>query len=105
MLNQLLSGHTLLNQDRARIDISVSEMCPAWFVQEDPDHFLFSCKAFHEERGKMLENVEAVINSEGLDSIGDLNLRVLNGNIESPSIQGQIEIVSALFFTVHQVHL
>ena len=44
----------------------------------------------------MLENVEAVINSEGLDSIGDLNLRVLNGNIENPSIQGQIEIVSAL---------
>ena len=54
MLNQLLSGHTLLNQHshRSRIDNSVSEMCPACFVQEDPDHFLFLCKAFNEERGK-----------------------------------------------------
>ena len=73
-------------------------MCPACFVQEDPDHFLFMCKAFNEERGKMVEKVEAVINRERLDSIGALNLRVLNGNtyIENLSIQGQTEILSAL---------
>ena len=41
MLNQLLSGHTLLNQHRARIDNSVSEMSPVCSVREDPDHFLF----------------------------------------------------------------
>ena len=85
--------HTLLNQHRARIDNSVSEMCPACFVREDPDHFLFSCKAFNEERGKV---VEKAINREKVDSIGDINLRVLNGNIENLSIQGQAEILSAL---------
>ena len=52
MLNQLLSGHTLLNQHRARIDDNVSEMCTVCLLLEDPDHFLFFCKAYDEERGK-----------------------------------------------------
>ena len=38
MLNQLLSGHSLLNQHGARIDDNVSEMCTVCLVQEDPDH-------------------------------------------------------------------
>ena len=41
MLNQLLSGHILLNQNRARIDDNVSEMCTVCLVLEDPEHFLF----------------------------------------------------------------
>ena len=44
----------------------------------------------------MIEKLEAVINREGLDSIGDINLRMLNGNIENLSIQGQTKIMSAL---------
>ena len=43
MLNQLLSGHTLLNQHRARIDDNVSEICTVCLVLEDPDHFLLYC--------------------------------------------------------------
>ena len=50
MLNQLLSGHTLLNQHRARLDENVSEMCPVCLSREDPEHFLFYCKAYDEER-------------------------------------------------------
>ena len=50
MLNQLLSRHTLPKQHRARIDSSVSDICTACFVQKDHEHFLFSCKAFDEER-------------------------------------------------------
>ena len=96
MLNQLLSGHTLLNQHRARIDDIVSEMCTVCLVLEDPDHFLCFCKAYDEERGKMVEKVEEVLNREGLNSISDINLRVLCGNIENLSIQGQTEMVSAL---------
>ena len=46
MLNQLLSGHTLLNQHRARLDENVSEMCPVCLSREDPEHFLFYCKAY-----------------------------------------------------------
>ena len=37
-----------------------------------------------------------VLINRKLDSIGDINLRVLNGNIENLSIQGQTEILSAL---------
>ena len=44
----------------------------------------------------MVVTMEADINREGLNSIGDINLRVLNGNIENLSIQGQTEILSAL---------
>ena len=96
MLNQLLSGHTLLNQHRARLDENVSEMCPVCLSREDTEHFLFYCKAYDEERRKMVEKVEEVLNREGLDSIGDINLRVLTGNIENLSIQGQTEMLSAL---------
>ena len=96
MLNQLLSGHTLLNQHRARLDENVSEMCPVCLSREDPEHFLFYCKAYDEERRKMVEKVEEVLNREGLDSIGDINLRVLTGNIENLSIQGQTDMLSAL---------
>ena len=46
----------------------------------------------------MVEKVEIVIKREGLDSIGDINLRVLNGNNQNLSIQNQsqTEILSAL---------
>ena len=40
--------------------------------------------------------MEAVINREGIDSIGDINLRMLNGNIENLSIQGQTEMSAFL---------
>ena len=73
MLNQLLAGHTLLNQQRARIDNSVSEMCPVCSVREDPEHFLFYCKAYEGERSNLVKKVESIINSEGLNSVGVIN--------------------------------
>ena len=96
MLNQMLSGHTLLNQHRARIDDNVSEKCPVCLLLEDPDHFLFCCKAYDEERGKMVEKVEEVLNREGPNPIGDINQRVLSGNIKNLGIQGQTEMLSEL---------
>ena len=48
----------------------------------------------------MVEKVEEVLNREGLDSIGDINLRVLTGNIENLSIQGQTEMLSALMQSI-----
>ena len=61
MLNQLLSGHTLLHQHRARIDKSVSEMCHICSVREDPDHFLFDCKAYEEERSNLVEKLRPLL--------------------------------------------
>ena len=77
----MLSWHTLLNQHRARIDDNVSEMCTVCLVEDDPDHFLFYCKACDEKRRKMVGKVEEVLNREGLDSIGDINRRVLCGTL------------------------
>ena len=53
-------------------------MCPVCLVLEDPEHFLLYCKAYDEEQGKMVEKVEEVLNREGLDSIGDINLSALS---------------------------
>ena len=62
MINQLLSGHTLLNQHR--LDENVSEMYPVCLSLEDQEHFLFYCKAYDAERGKMVEKVEEVLNRD-----------------------------------------
>ena len=40
--------------------------------------------------------MEEALNRERLDSTGDINLRLLSGNIENLSIQGQTEMLSAL---------
>ena len=53
MLNQLPSGHSSLNQHRARIGDNVSEMCTVCLVLEDPDHVLFYCIAYDKERRKL----------------------------------------------------
>ena len=82
MLNQLLCGQTLLNQHRAKIDKTVSRLCDSCQVPEDTCHFLFSCKAYKGERDILEATVEDIINREGLNSIGDINLRVFNGIIE-----------------------
>ena len=68
-------------------------MCPVCSVREDPDHFLFDCKAYEEERSNLVEKVETIINSEGLNSVGVINLKVLNGNIDDFSSQGKNEIL------------
>ena len=44
----------------------------------------------------MVGKVEEVLNREGLYSIGDIVLKMLCGNIENLSIQGQTEMLSAL---------
>ena len=85
-----------MNQHRARLDDNVSEMCSVCLSREDPEHFLFYYKVYDEKQGKMGEKVEEVLNREGLDSIGDINLRVFTGNVENLSIQGQTEMLSAL---------
>ena len=66
-------------------------MCPFSSVCEDPDHFLFYCKSYEEERSNLVEKVEKIINRECLNSVGVINLKVLNGNIEDLSSQGNLQ--------------
>ena len=42
-LNQLLSGHSILNSHRAKIDKNVSNLCETCQEFEDVEHFLFQC--------------------------------------------------------------
>ena len=44
----------------------------------------------------LVEKVETIINSEGLNSVGVINLKVLNGNIDDLSSQRKNEILDAL---------
>ena len=91
MLNQQLAGHTMLNRNRATIDNNISEMCSVCLVREDPDHFLFYCKSYAVEKDDLVEKVETIINREGLDYVGVVNMKVLNGNIGNWGIKGKIQ--------------
>ena len=46
VMNQLLSGHTLLNSHRAKIKSNKSELCETCSETEDTNHFLFHCQKF-----------------------------------------------------------
>ena len=49
-LNQLLSGHSILNSHRAKIDKNVSSLCETCQEVEDVEHFLFQCAKYSKER-------------------------------------------------------
>ena len=95
-LNQLLSGHSILNSHKAKMDTSVSNLCNTCQVPEDVYHFLFQCKSFKIQRNHLQTTVEDILNREGLNSISDINLKVLNGISDNISKQGQNELVGAL---------
>ncbi|MCW4261357.1 MAG: reverse transcriptase domain-containing protein [Candidatus Thiodiazotropha endolucinida] len=96
VVNQLLTDHTKLNNHRAKIDRTVSKNCNMCKVPEDTEHYLFHCDAYIEERDIMEKEAEEILNREGLNTITDINLKVLNGNIHDISKQGQNDLISAL---------
>ena len=49
-LNQLLSGHSILNGHRAKFGKNISYVCEICQVLEDVDHFLFHCEKYKMER-------------------------------------------------------
>ena len=46
VMNQLLSGHTLLNSHRAKINSTVSDLCETCNVTDDTEHYLFQCQKY-----------------------------------------------------------
>ena len=50
VMNQLLSGHTLLYSHRAKMNSNVSELCETCSETEDTNHFLFHCQKFTKGR-------------------------------------------------------
>ena len=63
---------------------------------EDTEHFIFHCDAYKEERDCLEKSVEEVLYREGIFTVCDINLKVLNGFISEISRQGQNDLVGAL---------
>lgn len=96
IVNQLLTDHTRLNNHRAKIDRTVARDCKICKVPEDTEHYLFHCDAYIEERDILEKAAEEILNREGLNTISDINLKVLNGIIGDITKQGQIDLISTL---------
>ena len=61
-----------------------------------PEHFLFHCDAYKEERDCLEKSVEGVLYAEEIFTVCDINLKVLNGCISDISCQGHNDLVGAL---------
>ena len=96
VMNQLLSGHTLLNSHRAKINSTVSDLCENCNVTEDTDHYLFKCKKYKKEREQLENRVEEILNGAGLNEVADKNLAVLVGMVENAHRETQNELIRAL---------
>ena len=96
ILNQILSGHTLLNHHQAKINKTVSELCEACDETEDTEHFLFRCRKYKEEREQLENRVEGILNGSGLNEVTDINLSVLVGVVENANRDTQNELIGAL---------
>ena len=94
-LNQLLNGHSFLNDHRAKMAKNVSNLCPVCKVPETVEHYLFDCDAYTADRQEMEKTVEEILFREEI-FCSVVNLRVLSGNIESVSKESQTELISAL---------
>ena len=76
-MNHLLSGHTLLNRHRAKLNSNVPELCETCSETEDTNHCLFNCQKFTKEREKLENRVEEILNGAGLNEVANIDLAVL----------------------------
>ena len=84
-LNQLLSGHSILNSHRAKIDKNVSNVCETCQEVEDVEHYLFGCAKYNIERDTLERTVEDILFREGCNDITCIDLRLLGGYNENIS--------------------
>ena len=68
-LNQLLSGHSILNSHRAKIDKNFSSICDNCQELEDVDHFVFHCGKYTTERNRLERTVEDILWREGCNDV------------------------------------
>ena len=82
-LNQLISGHSILNSHRAKIDKNVSILCETCQEVEDVEIFLFQCAKYSIERDYTLERtVEDILFREGCNDITCIDIRLLEGTMK-----------------------
>ena len=71
-------------------------MCTVCKVLEETEHFLFHCDAYKEERDCLEKSVEEVLYAEGIFTVCDIILKVLNRCIIHIIRQDQNGLVGAL---------
>ena len=94
-MTQLFSGHTLLNNHRAKIINTVSEFCETCYETVDTAHFLLHCHKFRKEREQLENRVENILNSAGLNVVADIEMAVLVAMVENAGRETQTELIGA----------
>ena len=95
ILNHILCGHSLLNDHRARINSSLSNLCDDCQVPETIEHFLFEYDKYSGQRESLKDGVLRVVTSENLQC-GDIDIKAITGNVENISKSGEAETVNAV---------
>ena len=103
-LNQLLSGHSILNSHRAKIDKNFSSICDNCQELEDVDHFVFHCGKYTTERNRLERTVEDILWREGCNDVTCIDLKLLGGYNENVSSNGQNELIAALMEFIRCSH-
>ena len=93
-MNHVLCGHSLLHDHREKINSSLSNLCDECQVPETIEHFLFDCEKYSGQR-ESLKGVLRVVASGNLQC-GDIDIKVITGNVESISKSGEAEMVDAV---------
>ena len=104
-LNQLLSGHSILNSHRAKIDKNFSSICDNWQELEDVDHFVFHCGKYTTVRNRLERRVEDILWREGCNDVTCIDLKLLGGYNENVMSNGQNELISALMEFIRCSHI
>ena len=95
-LNQLISGHSKLNNHQSKINKEISNLCDMCNIPEDLHHYLFVCKKFDAERIELQKKVEEILHREDANHIGNIDMKVLTGMVEDISREAQHNLVGAL---------
>ena len=103
-LNQLLSGHSILNSHRAKIDKNFSSIFDNCQELEDVDHFVFHCGKYTTERNRLERTVEDILWREGCNDVTCIDLKLLRGYNENVSSNGQNELIAALMEFIRCSH-
>ena len=95
-LNQLISGHSKLNNHQSKLNKEISNLCDMCNIPEVLNHYLFECKMFDEERIQLQEKVEEILHREDANHIGNIDIKVLTGMVEDISREAQYNLVGTL---------
>ena len=74
----------------------MSGWCSACQWTEYTFHCIFTCHLYKNNRDILQSTVEIILKREGLDSVGDICMKTLNGGIDNINKQAQNEILSVL---------